>query len=507
MARNRIDEGIRTRNNELLESIAESYISEGHWSQYLRQMQRFSPFGKARDALVHLLDLESVGGTDSDIFKEFTSLSGANLDEIRADAVERAMDLLRSQIKVKNTFFIDTERMTTSPFVLLFDEVTESRLSELEVVSGNPTRNELLKTFYGFTLLTMGGNSNETENQSYRYWRRRRFYTSQPRLETEVKKAITQIMQDLSSEIHLNDRYETLGSSLFLADKCTRDTSKILADIVRLTLYMTPWDRGKAAFELGGTGDSRVLEFLHHRIQTEPDMKTKAAIARAIGGIGDPSSYSVLMNNLQTAVRFRVDFQSACVEAIGKIFTDESTEFLKSQLMRQDSKVIEAAIEGLARRDLKEFHDLLSPLLRKSSKVIVRKATAVLLEAGRQGRQLVIKNAPSIVNKLYNNRPSRDVMNRLLSLKEVQQNEEVQKFFARKLRNLHDKRMKAFHRVQQSWWTGRILRRYNQQLYNMITLLLQHYGSPLPWEFDKIIREILSNVHPNLRIPIQIAYA
>ncbi|MFW9979535.1 MAG: HEAT repeat domain-containing protein [Candidatus Thorarchaeota archaeon] len=499
-----IEEIIRFRDYVLLESAAEEYISQGQWSELLETVSLTRPIGKGRDALVHLLNLESVGGTDSDIFEEFSTLSGSNLFEIRAEAISKTMSLLRSQIANRNTFFIDAEMMTASPFVLLYEDVMSSRLKELDELCKHPTRNDLLKTFYGFTLLTTSENGTASDTQSpyRRYWRRRN-YTSRPRLGQETVQAINEIMKDLSSEIQLNDTYETLGSSYFLREKCSHLTSSILANIIRLCLYMTPWDRGRAASDLGRLGDSRPLEYLHNRIEIEPDLKTRAAIARSIGAIGNPNSFDILKKQVSITGRSTNALAVAATEGIGGIYSDEATEFLKNLLQKSQYLIVEAAIGGLQQRSLKAFPKMLQSLLKSSSIIIVRKVVGALLEDDKDGHRILVDSAPIVIKKLYKNRASRYILNRFLSLKEIQESEEIHKFLATKIRGIHDDRMKIYRSKQSNWWTGRRLRRYNNQLQEMVNLVLNNIQSPLPWELDKVIREIMSHTQMELRIPIR----
>ena len=67
---------VRRRDYSELEKRANEYLKTEGWDALLRLMQFAGSDGKSRDALVHLLELEAVGGTDTNIFREFSHLEG-----------------------------------------------------------------------------------------------------------------------------------------------------------------------------------------------------------------------------------------------------------------------------------------------------------------------------------------------------------------------------------------------------------------------------------------------
>jgi hypothetical protein len=95
-----------------LEKRADEHIKKEGWEDFLRLLEHTRSAGKARDSVVALLQLESVGGTDSDVLKEFVSLEGKNLRQVRANATEHAMNILKEQIETRHTYFLDIEAMT-----------------------------------------------------------------------------------------------------------------------------------------------------------------------------------------------------------------------------------------------------------------------------------------------------------------------------------------------------------------------------------------------------------
>ncbi|MHA2023528.1 MAG: hypothetical protein ACTSWQ_07690, partial [Candidatus Thorarchaeota archaeon] len=97
---------VTRRNYSELEKRADDYIEKDDWNAFLRHIQSTNSTGMARDALVALLELEAVGGTDTNMFTEFSSLEGSTLHEVRLDAIPRAMEILKEQIAEKHTYFL-----------------------------------------------------------------------------------------------------------------------------------------------------------------------------------------------------------------------------------------------------------------------------------------------------------------------------------------------------------------------------------------------------------------
>ncbi|MBN2229666.1 MAG: HEAT repeat domain-containing protein [Candidatus Thorarchaeota archaeon] len=503
---NELEKIIQTRDYPLLEAKAEEYIKEGDWELFLGELKVITPIGKVRDAVMFLLGLESVGGTDCDIFDEFQNLQGSNLYEIRSEAISETITILKDQIRNRNTFFIDAEKMLITPFAILYEDVVNARLEELRELESRASRNELLRTYYGFMILTMSGvASNEELQQHNRWYWRRRSYLSQPSLQNDTIEAINQMMRDLNSEINLNARYETLGTSSFLQDKCSKSTSQLLADIIRMTLYMTPWDRGRAAENLGRTGDSRPLEFLHHRLELEKDMKTKISIVNGIGQIGSPSSFQLLKEYVSLSGYRKNRLAIASCQAIGGIHTGESTSFLRDTLNNGSNDLKVRAIRGLAERDIADVPELVKPLMKSSSKVILREVIGILIDSGEDGKNSLLEYSLPILKKLINNRPSYGALCRLLSLQAIQESESIQGLLASTIRTLNEQRLRLYDRSKHSWWSVRYLRYYNDRLTQVIRLVVSNYSIPLPSELDSVIRDIASSSNPDLVIPLAIS--
>ena len=124
--------------------------------------------------MIALLQLESVGGTDSDVFTEFSSLEGETLRQVRANAVSIVTDILTDQIENRHTYFLDIEAMTMTPYVILVKDVIDARKRELEKLEGNSSRIEVIGTYYGFQILLTDGSKPHEDQSSTGYYRWRR---------------------------------------------------------------------------------------------------------------------------------------------------------------------------------------------------------------------------------------------------------------------------------------------------------------------------------------------
>ncbi|MHA2027553.1 MAG: hypothetical protein ACW98U_16765, partial [Candidatus Thorarchaeota archaeon] len=267
MAKESIEKLVSRRLYPQLEERATKYIESGDWKKFLRNVRRTSSKGKARDALVNLLKLEAVGGTDSDILKEFASLQGDTLTKIRANATERSMEILTEQIENRHTYFLDIEAMTMSPYVFLVKDVIEARKREIAQLEGTPSRLDILGTFYGFSILMIEGSKTaapQTNQWGYRYWRRSTWLDEN--ITDSAANAVKQLTGELAESVDMDKTYKTLGSSRIFRSKCTKITADILANAVRLAFYKVPGNRSRAARDLGKTEDLRALPFLHQRL-------------------------------------------------------------------------------------------------------------------------------------------------------------------------------------------------------------------------------------------------
>ena len=474
---------VRRRNYSELEKRADEYLQTEGWDALLRHMQFAGSDGKARDALVHLLELDSVGGTDTNIFKEFLSLEGSTLNEVQLDAIPRAMEILKEQIAEKHTYFLNVEAMAETPYAILVGDVIEARKRELEQLEKNPTRIDVLGTFYGFTILMIEGSKPHDNTTStgygYRRWRRRTWLDES--ITDTAAQAVKGLTGQFASEVDMDKRYRTLGSSPIFKSRCTRETANILADAVRLALYKVPGNRSTAARKLGRTGDSRVLPFLHHRFTLEQNWRVRISIADALGNVGHLSSIDALKEQVKLPQRRLTKDLEATITAIGRIFSPTSKEFLLDLVDKGGNTIKATAIQALGKQEPTGMVDLLTPYLTHKSRPVVRSSVMALYDSGKEGKSVVRNNAPEILKRIGYDRPSRSAVTKMLEIKGVGQMSAVHQFFAKKI----DKLRKEADRWKQrsgtgsySYWYQRRQRRTIQRMNEMISMVNQYLIPP-----------------------------
>jgi len=489
MGNTAISELVQRRMYAELEGRAEEYIETDDWRKLLDCIdykRNPSSKGKSRDALVSLLQLETVGGTDSDIFQKFRNLEGASLQQIRASAREKAIEVLKDQIQDRHTYFLDVDAMALTPYAILVKDVIEARKLELEQLGANPSRIEVLGTFYGFAILMTEGakhRESQTNAYGYRYWRRRT-WLDEDLTDTAVN-AIKLLTGELAEEVDMDKTYKTLGSSRIFKGRCTKTTADILANAVRLSFYKMPGNRTTAARQLGRTEDSRTLPFLHHRLGIEENRRVRMGIVDALGSVGHESSIDLLKERAKLAGRRWVTKESeAATEAIGRIYSPICRKTLVEILKEGGNTVKATAIEAIARQEEAGLVDLISPYLVHNSRPVVRASVLALMGLGQEGRAAIREKAPTIIKRIGTDRPSRVAFGKMMTIRGIGKTKSVHRYFAKQIMK-HARRLHNWQRRRQrsgytsstyyyNHWDNRLRKRVSDS----VQLANQHLQQP-----------------------------
>lgn len=500
MAETKLAEMVVRREYDRLDKYAKAYLKRNGWSILLQQIKDVDDGGRGRDAIVSLLKLEAVGGTDSAVFLEFSDLKGDSLEQVRGRAVEHAVEILREQIENRHTYFIDIEEMAKSHFALLVKDVIDARKRELAELGHKPSRIDVLGTFYGFKILVTGGsqplNEPTGKQAGYRYRYRRRRTWLDELITDSAALAIRRITREFADEVEMRKEYRTLGSSRVFKSRCTPATADILANAVRLSLYKTPGHRGTAARRLGTTEDSRVLPFLHHRLAIEPSRKVRTRIAQALGRVGHVDSVGVLRGQLHSPRGRLSKEEAATIAAIGKVYSKQSEEILLDLLKTGGNAVVAGAISALAdcKRDGLITH--ISPFLEHRSRPVVRAAVLALTGLGRDGRERTKERIPLILRRIGNDKPSRNAVSRVLDIEGVAKQEVVHEFFAKKIDRLREKAenwSRATQRRMASWYHSRWERRARQELRNALQMADSRLQPPFHPEVLRAVEDAVTS--------------
>ena len=499
MEKTTISECVQRREYGRLYQFAQEYLKTNDWSSLIRLIQNRRDQGKSRDALVTLLQLEAVGGTDSDILKEFSDLEGATPDAIRAHTIERAIELLTEQIENRHTYFLDIEAMAETPYAILVKDVIEARKKELAELESNPSRIEILGTFYGFMILMIDGSQphdNSTQQQNryrYGYWRRRTWLDE--KISVSAAAAIKKLTGDFAEEVDMDTTYRTLGSSQIFKSRCTPQTAEILANAVRLSLYKVPGNRSSAALALGKTGDSRALPFLHHRLGVEQSRQVEIRIAEALGKIGHIDSLYLLSERLNLSRRSLSKDQDAIITAIGRIYAPKSKEILLDIMNKSGNTVKGAAIRAIGTQHPEGLVKLITPYVKDSSRPVVRAAVLALTDLGQEGEETIRKYLSTILNRIGSDKPSRSAIIKILEIPDISQKRAVQEFFAKriyKLRKDVENWKRRVNTSSYSWWYRRREQRVKNTLRDAVNMV-NHYLQP-PFQV-----ELLNSVEAALK--------
>ncbi|MFW9838862.1 MAG: HEAT repeat domain-containing protein [Candidatus Thorarchaeota archaeon] len=480
------------REYEELEKWADEYIHIKGWKSLLRLLQQPGFKKRSRDAVVSLLQLESVGGTDTDVFTAFADLDGDSLREIRVTAVEHTIGILRGQIENNHTYFLDIEAMTMTPFVVLVKDVIEARKQELEQLKGSPSRLEVLGTYYGFQILITDGSRPHETNRTTGYYRWYRRTWLDEKITDSAAKAVKSLTAELGEEVDMDKTYRTLGSSRVFRERCTRPTADILENAVRLALYKTPGHRASAAKRLGRTGDSRVLPFLHHRLPLEQNMRTRIAIANALGLVGHTSSIELLKERATPRSRYMNKEGLAMVEALGEIYSRQSKEILRELLKNGGNTLKAAAIQALSNQDRTGMLQLLSPYLVHKSRPVVRASVLALAELGDEGESLIRAQAPIVIKRIGYDKPSRQALLKLMTIRGVNRMESVHQYFAKRIENLGREIKSLENRANHgySYYWRRREARARRRLEDYLRMVNTHLRPPYTEELLKSIRTV-----------------
>ncbi|MHA2160369.1 MAG: HEAT repeat domain-containing protein [Candidatus Thorarchaeota archaeon] len=495
MASESIEKLVSRRLYPQLEERATEYIESGDWKKFLRNVRRTSSKGKARDALVNLLKLEAVGGTDSDILKEFASLQGDTLTKIRANATERSMEILTEQIENRHTYFLDIEAMTMSPYVFLVKDVIEARKREIAQLEGTPSRLDILGTFYGFSILMIEGSKTaapQTNQWGYRYWRRSTWLDE--KITETAANAVKQLTGELAESVDMDKTYKTLGSSRIFKSKCTKTTADILANAVRLAFYKVPGNRSRAARDLGKTEDLRALPFLHQRLTVEGSMRVRMAIVEALGKIGHESSIAILKERAKlTGRRFVTKEAEAATLAIGGIYSRQCGETLLEILRVGGNPVKAAAIKALSTQEQTGLVEIIAPYLIDKSRPVVRASVIALMDLGRKGRAAIKKNAPTIIKRIGSDRPSKVAFSKMMSIGGVGMTTSVHQYFAKRVKQLESE-IKNWQRRTRTgsytWYWQRRERKARSRLTDLLRMANEYLKPPFDVELVKALRSL-----------------
>ncbi|MDF1539070.1 MAG: hypothetical protein P1Q69_09210 [Candidatus Thorarchaeota archaeon] len=281
------------RDYDTFQSEVKRHLGEFTWTRMLcetnRSLQDYriekgfgSHFGNGfvRDALVHTLGLDIIRGLDFELFGIFKDLEATSLKGLRSKAESVAMEQLKNQMDSRNTFFLNTDAMSTSRYAVFIPEIIKARTDEIQQLSAHPSLRELYSTYYGFLMLVNGG-----------------IKSNAPGLQEETKCRIEEFSDQLGKKTVINARIPKRSKNAF--PNCTSETSSLLWELVRMSNggYGTRFDSLKRIRQIG---DSRVLESVRFQAEYQKGGFRSNDFYVTLLALGDLSYEAVIRNNIES---------------------------------------------------------------------------------------------------------------------------------------------------------------------------------------------------------------
>ncbi len=157
--RNGLSGMVETPDYEIIRRTVRELVELKDWRTAIHELIGIGDesdimLARVRDAMFHTFDMDPVAGMDIEPLVEFYNVEGKGFSELRRNIHETTLGLLRRQIVNGNTFYLDTEWLRKSPIVVILPEVLESRKKEIMNLPDDPHLNQVVSTYYGFTVFT-----------------------------------------------------------------------------------------------------------------------------------------------------------------------------------------------------------------------------------------------------------------------------------------------------------------------------------------------------------------
>ncbi len=221
----------------------------------------YIPPGLLRDALLSILDMPV--DIDGDLLRMFGRFKAHSLSELRGKVMRKAPKVLRTQIENGNTYFIRGEALRKTPLEQLIPLIDDQRREEVLALDTRPTHDDILRTYYGYALVT-GQITPEEQG----------------------------ILDDLlNGQLKTRTKCPSFLPSTF--HQCSEHLGRLLLNCMRLVVAR-PQTQARAAVELGNLADSRSLPVLHDQLKKSEDNPVIWRVMCALSAIGHSSSFDHL---------------------------------------------------------------------------------------------------------------------------------------------------------------------------------------------------------------------
>lgn len=371
--------------------IAKAILQDRHKLYHVRR-GKFGwgiPLGKMRDALVKLYDIEPIKGIDTPLLELSSDLDPASIDELRTQIMPRGIDQLLEQIKTKNTFFIDFEKIAASKYATILPNLVDARKQEIEAIEGTNDINDLLQTYYGFEVLVSG---------------------TIPKYKREIPEILREKIDDLFRlmKVKGNVASENLLPRTSLFQHCSKYSAFLLNQIVEISIR-SKRKRANSLRTLGYLGDSRALPYImqmFYSYNTSSEHKHKALIRTVIetlGNIGCIESLRILRKHID---KIHPNTRKAFLKM--SLPDPEEVKSILDKIRKMGKRQASSVIEELWRLEDLSILPVLKWALEKRD---IRSFCAIraLKQFGRPGREVLLDYSEHIPELVLERKYAREI--------------------------------------------------------------------------------------------------
>ncbi len=376
--------------------------------------------GTFRDALAIILDVST--GLDIQHLEITNSLQAESLDDLRNQTLEIVANAFDTQISKNNTFFIDTEEMLSSSYANKVPEIIESRIEEIQALPKKPKLRDVIKTYYGFEMLTIGS-THSTE-----------IGATDTALET-----VSEFLDGLGISKPKGVRVPN-DSNIF--SHCEKSTAELLVRIIEMTTGGKD-TQIRGGEMLGHSGDSRVTRYLIANLESEKEQysvrdryrskshlaKLQKTLLHALESIGDPIAFEPILEIFQT------DKKPDVIESLSGIRHPQVINKLLEIINEEDKRYATSAFGVLWRSRDDKVLELLRKKLREKPISVGREVIRSLVLFGENGHQILKEEVVFVVKALEGKSSPWKIIDMLKCVKNIFNNTEIKESIAKHIEN------------------------------------------------------------------------
>ena len=367
--------------NEEIEQLANQHMVKKRWPSFVRKLeecQKEVPQGKVRDAMINLLGLRGVEGIDIDFIQLLKNCRPQSVQELREQHHPIFLDHLEKQIERGDTYLLDIDAISETTYAILVQDLINKRLEEMSGLEPLSSVEQILSTYYGFEILTLGRPPTDGP------------WTMPP----EVAASVSEVSQSIGKKTEVVGGKPTIRPEIF--KPCSDSKATLLATIARLTLHVSSSAQNKALQILSKSGDSRAIPYLKRIYNATPTNSTRVKVVNALCEIGHPDTLSFILDDNDQPI----SGVSLTLPKISKIRHPRTESILKNAIQSSGKTTsVAAAIKGLGRMYSLSALEMITSQLDSRKGTVRAAAVFALADLGHDGVK-ILKNNLKIVSRV-----------------------------------------------------------------------------------------------------------